>query len=231
MSSQLKPIILWGGVDGPNPPKVAMLLEELNLPWTPKYIPLTDLKTPEYEKINPNGRLPSIEDPNTGITIWESGAILEYLIAEYDKTHILSFPAGTPEFYNAKQWLTFQVSGQGPYYGQIYYFRRYHPENVPSVINRFINEARRVSAVLDKHLATHSYIVGDKYTYVDIAWLPWQSVVAMADEAFDPAKEFPHVQAWLDRLRARPAVKKVFEERAARAEHRNALLKGGAESK
>ena len=164
MSSQLKPLILWGGVDGPNPPKVAMMLEELNLPWTAKYIPLGEVKSPEYEKINPNGRLPSLEDPNTDMIVWESGAILEYLVSEYDKEHKLCFPPGTPEFYHTKQWLIFQVSGQGPYFGQVFYFQHYHSEKLPSVIDRFLNEVRRVSGVLDKHLATNQYLVGDKCT-------------------------------------------------------------------
>ncbi|RDW85967.1 hypothetical protein BP5796_04292 [Coleophoma crateriformis] len=108
-----------------------MLLNELDLPWTPKYIPFTELKTPVYEAINPNGRLLSIEDPNTGTTIWESGAILEYLVAEYNKEHKLSFPAGTTEYYQAKQWLIFQVSGQGPYYGQVFYFQYLFSEKIP----------------------------------------------------------------------------------------------------
>ncbi|RDL29802.1 Uncharacterized protein BP5553_10667 [Venustampulla echinocandica] len=226
MSSQLQPLILWGGVDGPNPPKVAMVLDELNLPWTPKYIPHTETKTPEYEMINPNGRLPSLEDPNTGITVWESGAILEYLISEYDHERKLSFPPGTPEFYHTKQWLHFQMSGQGPYYGQVYFFKHFHPEKVDSVINRFINEVRRVSSVLDKHLATRQYLVGDKCTYADIAWVPWQVIATgLVEGVFDPAEEFPSLQAWLERLQARPAVKQIMEATKQRAEHRASLVK------
>lgn len=226
MFSHLKALTLWGGVDGPNPPKVAMVLEELHLPWTPKYISLSDAKAPEYEKINPNGRLPSLEDPNTGITIWESGAILEYLISEYDKEHKISFPPGTPEFYHAKQWLIFQVSGQGPYYGQVFFFQHYHPERVNSVVERFINEVRRVSGVLDKHLATRQYLVGDKCTYVDIAWVPWQVIaIGMVDDVVDLAKEFPNLQAWLERLQARPAVKLILEEGKKRAENKTSFTK------
>jgi glutathione S-transferase len=118
MTSELKPITLWGGVLGPNPSKVGMILTELNVPFVSKYVPFHDIKGPEYVKINPNGRLPAIEDPNRGITIWESGAIIEYLISEYDHDHTLSFPTGSTEEYHVKQWLYFQVSGQGPYYGQ-----------------------------------------------------------------------------------------------------------------
>ncbi|SPJ92458.1 related to theta class glutathione S-transferase [Fusarium torulosum] len=217
MSPPLKPLILWGGVDGPNPPKVAMVLEELQIPWEPKYLPLSEVKKPDYVAINPNGRLPTLQDPNTGITVWESGAILEYLVMEYDKEHKLSFPLATPEFYHCQQWLIFQVSGQGPYYGQVYFFKHYHSEKVDSVIERFAKEVRRVSAVLDAHLANHQYLVGEKCTYADIAWIPWQVVAAsLVGEELDLAKEFPHLQAWLDRLTSRPAVKKVLDERAER---------------
>src|ERR1700709_2152560 len=96
MSLQLKPIIVWGE-GGPNPSKVGIILEELGLPYEIKPVPLADIKKPEYLAINPNGRLPSIRDPNSGITLWESGAIIEYLIECYDARHKLSFAPGTPE--------------------------------------------------------------------------------------------------------------------------------------
>ncbi|KAL5589259.1 hypothetical protein FOVSG1_011126 [Fusarium oxysporum f. sp. vasinfectum] len=223
MSSQLKPLVLWGGVDGPNPPKVAIVLEELQIPWEAKYLPLSEVKKPEYVAINPNGRLPALEDPNTGITVWESGAILEYLVMEYDKEQQLSFPLATAEFYHCQQWLMFQVSGQGPYYGQVYFFKHYHSEKVESVIDRFAKEVRRVSAVLDTHLANHEYLVGEKFTYADVAWIPWQVVAgSLVGEELDLAKEFPNLQAWLDRLTSRPAVKKVLAERAERMANRGA---------
>lgn len=125
MSSQIKPIKVWGQ-GGPNPPKVAMILSELEIPHEIIAIPFTDVKKPEYVAINPNGRVPAIHDPNTDLTLWESGAIVEYLIERYDTKQKLSFPAGSAESYHAKQWLFFQTSGQGPYYGQAAWFIKYH---------------------------------------------------------------------------------------------------------
>jgi glutathione S-transferase len=76
MASTIKPITFWGGPLGPNPGKVYMILKELRIPHERIEIPLSDVKKPEYTKHNPNGRLPTIYDPNTDLTIWESGAII-----------------------------------------------------------------------------------------------------------------------------------------------------------
>jgi len=106
-----------------------------------------DLKKPPYEKINPNGRVPAIEDPNTNITLWESGAIIEYLIDTYDKANQLTY-ATFPEKYLLKQWLYFQTSGQGPYFGQAMWFANFHPEKLPSAIARYKEQTLRVVDVL-----------------------------------------------------------------------------------
>lgn len=85
-----------------------MLLEELGLPHEVQEVPFPDLKKEPFLSINPNGRKPALHDPNTGITIWESGAILEYLVETYDTEHKISFEAGSKDGYLAKQWLFFQ---------------------------------------------------------------------------------------------------------------------------
>lgn len=99
----LKPILLHGHVGGPNPWKVVLLLKELNLAYEHKFWNFGDLKKPEYEKLCVNGRTPTIEDPNTGIILWESGAILEYLVDLYDKENKISFGT-TPDKFLCKQW-------------------------------------------------------------------------------------------------------------------------------
>lgn len=73
----------------------------------------SELKNSDFDaKINPNGRVPAIEDPNTGLNIWESGAIIEYLLETYDKGHSLSY-AKSPEKFEELCWLHLQTSGQG----------------------------------------------------------------------------------------------------------------------
>ena len=221
MSSQIKPIKVWGQ-GGPNPPKVAIILAELGLPYEIDPIPFSEVKNPEYLAINPNGRIPAIHDPNTGLTLWESGAILEYLIERYDTEHRLSFAPGTPESYHAKQWLFYQVSGQGPYYGQAVFFKKYHPEQLPSAIERYVKEINRVSGVLDKYLAEQKqkhgggdgpWLVGNKISYADLAFAPWQGLLGRVlekDEYDDD--NYPHVKEWIGKMVSREAVKGVLAQ-------------------
>ncbi|KAF2257449.1 glutathione S-transferase [Trematosphaeria pertusa] len=215
----LQPIKIWGQ-QGPNPPKVTMICEELGLPYTHVPIQFSEVKSPEYLAVNPNGRVPAIHDPNTDLTIWESGAIIEYLVEKYDKEHKISFAPGSPESYLAKQWLFFQVSGQGPYYGQAIVFQRYHPEKVPSAVERYVNEIKRVTGVLEGHLKKQKeqgggegpWLVGNRYSFADLAFVPWQTIISLAvkDEGFD-AEEYPVVKEWLGNMNKREAVRKVME--------------------
>lgn len=92
-----------------------MVASLLGLPYEAIPIPFPEVKNPKYlDAINLNGRMPALQDPNTGITLWESGAIIEYLVETYDTEKKISFERGSPEDYQARQWLYFQVSGQGP---------------------------------------------------------------------------------------------------------------------
>lgn len=68
----MKPLVLYGNGPTPNPVKVAIVLEELGLPFDIKPVKVPEeVKSEPYISINPNGRLPALEDPNTGVTLWE----------------------------------------------------------------------------------------------------------------------------------------------------------------
>ncbi|KAF2648488.1 putative glutathione S-transferase [Lophiostoma macrostomum CBS 122681] len=222
-STTLQPIQIWGK-GGPNPPKVAVAVAELGLPHEIIPIPLSKVKEPEYTAINPNGRIPAIYDPNTDLTLWESGAIVEYLVERYDTKHLVSFPTGSKESYLARQWLYFQVSGQGPYFGQASWFKKFHPEKVPSAVERYVKEINRVTGVLEGHLKRQKedaavsgegngpWLVGNKYSFADFSFLSWQTIVTRVitkEDGFDP-EQFPVVQDWVGRILERDAVKKVF---------------------
>ncbi|KAL6401304.1 glutathione S-transferase [Ilyonectria robusta] len=219
---QLKPLVFWSHVHGPNPWKVAVVLEDLKVPYETKFIQFPEMKQPPYEKININGRVPAIEDPNTGIALWESGAILEYLVETYDKAKTISFAPGTSDYFQAKQFLHFQMSGQGPYFGQALWFHRYHSEEVHSAKERYLKEVRRVCDVLNRYLDGREYLVGGKFSYADVAFIPWFKLAFVSwydtttpgvfADKIQLGDNFPHVAAWLSRLEQRPSVAKTFQD-------------------
>ncbi|KAL8951176.1 MAG: hypothetical protein Q9222_002836 [Ikaeria aurantiellina] len=235
MSSQIQPIKIYGQ-GGPNPPKIAMLVEELSLPHEIVPIPISDVKTPSYLALNPNGRLPTIHDPNTNITLWETGAIIEYLIETYDtKDRRLSFPSGTPEAWHAKQWLFFQTTGQGPYYGQASWFVKFHPEKLPGAVDRYVKEVHRISDVLNQWLKKQKeefaaagkggsggdggpWLVGNKISYADLAFVSWQKVITviLSQEEYDEGA-YPEVKWWMERMTGRKAVGEVMAKAFAQS--------------
>lgn len=101
--ASIKPIVLHGAA-GPNPTKVRMLIEELGLPHEIKEVSFADVKGPEFTAINPNGRMPAIYDPNTDLTLWESGAIIEYLIEKYDTKKQFQ-PKGEAQLKDNQFWM------------------------------------------------------------------------------------------------------------------------------
>ncbi|CAJ0551076.1 Ff.00g110060.m01.CDS01 [Fusarium sp. VM40] len=158
-----------------------------------------------FLKINPNGRIPALTDTLDGkqIRVFESGAILEYLVDRYDKDHKLSFPHGSAEHWEVISWLMWQMGGLGPMQGQANHFKRYAPEKIEYGINRYTNETRRLYRTLDTHLGEtlSGYIVGDKVTIADVSIWGW---VASAKWAGVDLSEFPHLEKWLYKLLERP---------------------------
>ncbi|KAF2832833.1 URE2 protein [Ophiobolus disseminans] len=212
MTNEIKEILIYGHASGPNPWKVIMVLEELELPYKHKLLEMSEIKQEPYIHLNPNGRVPTIEDPNTGITLWESGAIIEYLIDTYDKERKLSIDT-FPEKYHLKQFLYFQSSGQGPYYGQLAWFKAFHPEKIESAIARYEDQAIRVVAVLDKILQGKEYLVGNRITYADIAFVSWEVTIRKMIPDLDERAErlYPNYLAWFRRVSARPSVKRTLK--------------------
>lgn len=142
---------------------------------------------------------------------------MEYLVANYDKEHKLSYPESDfANYWHSKQWLHFQMSGQGPYFGQKAWFTRFHKEDVPSAKERYANEIRRVWSVVEKHLSKtgQQYLVGDKCTYVDLAFVPWFAMPGLLDDQGGMRwEDVPKAKEWLDRVTSRPVVKRLEEEK------------------
>lgn len=106
-----KQFTLYSHELGPNPWKVAMILEELGLSYHTIFIDFSLVKSVPYTEICPNGRLPALVDHDNGLTIWESGAIILYLVGKYDPEEKIGFK-NFEDNMKAVQWLMFQMSGR-----------------------------------------------------------------------------------------------------------------------
>lgn len=187
----------------PNGYKVSIMLEETGLEYSVHPIDLgkQEQKEPEFLTMNPNGRIPVIVDhDNDDFVVFESGAILLYLA---EKTRQL-LPSEEKQRSRVMQWLMFQMGGIGPMMGQANVFYRYFEEQVPAAIHRYQHEGLRLLTVLDHQLKEQDYICGD-YSIADIAAWPW--AVTHNWSGID-ITGLEHLQCWLDRMAARPAVAK-----------------------
>jgi GSH-dependent disulfide-bond oxidoreductase len=193
----------WGT---PNGRKVSIMLEELGLPYRvhPVNIGQNEQFRPQYLEINPNGKIPSIVDPDgpdgRPISMMESGAILIYLAGKTGKL----LPSSIRDRYEALQWLMFQMGGVGPMFGQTHHFLRAAKEPVPYAIERYTKETRRLYGVLDARLKRRGHLA-DGYSVADIATYPW---VARHEWHKVDLGDFPNVKRWFDAVSARPAVQK-----------------------
>jgi GST-like protein len=188
----------------PNGWKASIMLEELKLPYELHRLDLGkgEQKTPEYLRINPNGRIPAIVDHDEGgFAVFESGAILLYLA---EKTGRL-IPADRKGRSLTIQWLMFQMAGIGPMQGQAHVFLHSAPETIPYAIERYRNETKRLYGVLDTRLGDTRYVAGNEFTLADVANWTWIWFHAFAGIALE---DFPHLKRWFDELEARPAFRR-----------------------
>jgi GST-like protein len=187
----------------PNGRKPAILLEELELPYTVKTIDLSrnEQFSVEFVALNPNSKIPVIVDHETQMTIFESGAILIYLA---EKVGSDLWPQDYQDRMSVLQWLMFQMGNVGPMMGQHGHFKRSAPDNEYGV-KRYRTETLRLFSVMDQQLAKRPYLAGDRYSLADIATYPW---VMVYDFQGLTLAEHPHLQRWTETLGARPAVQK-----------------------
>ena len=194
----------------PNGVKVSIALEEMGLPYEAHKVTLADadVKSPEFLSLNPNNKIPAIIDPDgpegEPLGLFESGAILIYLAEKSGKF----LGASARQRAHIIQWLMFQMGGVGPMFGQLGYFYKFAGSEIedPRPRERYINEAKRLLAVVEKQLDGQDWIAGP-YSIADMALAPWvralnfygaTEVVGLPDS--------PNTLAWLERFTARPAV-------------------------
>ena len=193
----------------PNGWKVTILLEELGAPYNviPINIGKGEQFTSEFLKISPNNRIPAIVDyePLGGggpLTIFESGAILEYLAEKHGKF----MPKEPREKYEVLQWLYWQMANLGPNSGQANHFRHYAPEKIAYGVNRYTDEVNRLYGVMNTRLADREYLAG-AYSIADMASWPW---VVPYERMGQNLNDFPHMKRWFDTMKARPGADRGY---------------------
>jgi GST-like protein len=199
----------------PNGVKVSIMLEETGLPYEAHRVSFdtNDQMSPEFRSLNPNGKIPAIIDPNgpggRPLPLWESGAILLYLS---DKADGKLMPRDTARRWQTVQWLMFQMGGIGPMFGQVGFFHKFAGKDFEDKRprDRYVAEAVRLLAVLDRQLANKAWIMGDDYTIADIATFPWVNNLINFYGAGELVRidEFPEVTRVLAAFKARDAVQR-----------------------
>jgi GST-like protein len=187
----------------PNGWKASCTLEELGLPYEVRAVSLSEgeQKQDWFLDLNPNGRIPVIVDHDADdFVVFETGAIMVYLA---EKTGRL-MPADARGRSLVMQWLMFQMGGIGPMMGQANVFFRYFPEKIQPAIDRYQNESRRLFEVLNRRLEGREWLADD-FSIADIANWCWTRTYKWSGVSMDG---LPHMQAWHERMKARPACRK-----------------------
>lgn len=203
MTQQTQPIELYYWPT-PNGWKISIMLEELGIPYEIKFVNIGagDQFKPEFLEIAPNNRMPAIVDPEgpggEPISVFESGAILQYLGRKFNRFY-RDDERGRVE---VDEWLMWQMGGLGPMAGQTHHFRVYAPEKVPYAIERYTNEVNRLYGVLNKRLEGRDFIAGE-YSIADMACIGWAQ---LWERQGQDIKQFPNLEKWIERMKARPAV-------------------------
>ncbi|OQM73791.1 glutathione S-transferase N-terminal domain-containing protein [Manganibacter manganicus] len=198
----------------PNGVKVSIMLEEIGLPYEAHSIDIgkDESWTPEFLSLNPNGKIPSIIDPNgpegKPLGLFESGAILLYLAEKTGKL----LPNDPSLRYETIQWVFFQMAAIGPIFGQLGFFHKFAGRQITDKrpLERYRAESRRLIGVLEGRLDGREWVMGEDYTIADISMLGWVRNLIGFYEARDLVgfDDFPNVAAWLERGLARPAVQR-----------------------
>jgi GSH-dependent disulfide-bond oxidoreductase len=200
----------------PNSLKVPLALEEMGLDYTLHSINIRQggQKTPDFVALNANAKVPVLVDHDAEggpLTLSESGAILVYLAEKTGKLLPLTGHGRARVF----EQLFFHASGIGPAFGNSGFFQKFAPEPIPVAIDRFKNEGRRTSALLDDILSRQEFVVGDALTIADIAHFGWMWRRSFAGVETD---DLMHLNRWYNALEARPAFQSAIARTTALAD-------------
>jgi GST-like protein len=185
----------------PNGFKATIALAELGLPYRLRHVRIEqgEHRLPAFLALNPHGRIPVLVDHDTGITVFESAAILLYLA---EKTGRL-LPAQPQQRWAAITWLQFHAASMGPMLGQRVHFEMAQGGANAAATAHFHQLSEAALATMDGRLADNAYLAGDEYSIADIASFGWLHIAQLVGFDFSA---WPHLGAWYARVAARPAV-------------------------
>jgi glutathione S-transferase len=198
MAKSIKPLLLhtmdksWR----PNPLKVAILLEALQIPYSAKQwisgVTENAVEGSEFKRLNPHGRTPVLEDPNTGVLVWESGAVLEYVLRTYGQGSMLGPESAPQSQADFDQWNHHVLTTLAPAIGEMAFFKQ---ENNSQAVEHF---QAVVHASLDNFNTRlrqkGQFLMGNHFTALDMNAFPWLNILPLLDVSF---ALHPDVERWL----------------------------------
>lgn len=193
---------IWGRDNSNNVQKVLWTCAELGLAYDRVDAggQFGGLDTPEYLAMNPNARIPVINDD--GFVLWEANAIVRYLAAKHDSGGL--YPTDLQVRADAERWMDWQTNTYWPaFFNAFWGVLRTPPEQQdPQAIAASAAATGDLTRILDKYLAGHDFVVGDRLTIADIpAGVAVDHYLRL--DGIDHPTDIPNVRAWQDRLAER----------------------------
>ena len=183
------------------------LFNELDLPYELEIYPLGDksMRTPEYLKVHPLGRVPALEDGD--LTIFESGAIVQYVLDRYGNGTMVP-NSESPDYPTYLQWLHYAEGMIMPQINIIVVETIFLPEERRNQTNvdRATKLLTRMLTAVDMHLLDREFLAGE-FSGADI--MTGHACIVSGRLGADISDK-PNVAAYIDRLEARPALQKAW---------------------
>ncbi|WP_110708643.1 glutathione S-transferase [Salinicola sp. CR57] len=195
-------LTIWGRESSYNVQKVLWLADEIGLDYRhrPAGGEQGGLDDEAFLAMNPNGRIPVIEEGET--IVWETHAILRYLASAHGGQ---DFRRASPAAQSLiDRWLDWSLSELEPaFFGGIFwgFYRTPGDQHDDVAIERSLAKCDRLYRLLDERLAQSPFLSGDRLGLADI---PAGTTLYRYFELEIPRPSLPNVEAWYRRLQQRP---------------------------
>lgn len=200
--------------ESPNMRKVSLMLEETALPYVVKLVAPRTSEPPDaqFAEISPNGTTPAIVDAETGVGLFESAAILQFLAEKSAKL----LPSSLGARAEVVKWLTFEAANVCPTMIELHHYLMNDDGGLPeAIMQRYRNRLARHCAILDRQLDGREFLAGE-YSIADVALYPWTLV--LEDMAEISLADYPRLNNWARTIGDRPTTRRMSESGPPRTE-------------